>query len=114
MKLCKRLNACLHNIFQCSPTINANCVGFQLFSDKDITKKEFVSLCDNLQIIFNEHYNTTDYSFSPECISEGGIIFNNFNDKDKYKSMRLFYTDKRNIMRLDDLYGYINPNIKDE
>lgn len=93
--------------------INTYCKGFQLFVNRDITKKEFVSLCDNLQIQFNKYYNTDEYSFRPECITEGGIVFNNFNDRNKYKTMRLYYTDKDNIT-ISSLYGYINSNIKEE
>ena len=95
--------------------INTCCSGFQLLSKKDITKKEFVELCNNLQNEFNKYYNTNDYSFSPECISEGGIIFDNFNTYNNgYKTMRIYFTDKKNICREKSLYGFINKNIKDE
>ncbi len=95
--------------------VNTYCSGFQLISQKNITKKEFVELCNDLQIEFNNYYNTNDYSFSPECISEGGIIFNNFENRSEgYKTMRIYFTDKDNSCRLNSLYDTINRNIKQE
>ena len=91
------------------------CSGFQLVAINNISKKEFVELCNNLQKEFNNFYKSNDYSFSPECISEGGVIFNNFNgDIDGYKSMRIFFTDKDGGMKIKSLYGFINNNIKNE
>lgn len=93
--------------------INTYCNGFQLVAIKNILKKEFVELCNDLQNEFNNYYNTNDYSFSPECITEGGIVFNNFNgDINGYKTMRIYFTDKFGGRK--NLYGYINNNIKDE
>jgi len=92
----------------------SNCKGFILEAVKNISKKEFVQLCNNLQIEFNNYYNTDDYSFRPECISEGGIIFNNFNNRNSYKSMRMYFTDKNYVAKIKSLYGWINDNIKDE
>lgn len=95
--------------------INTYCNGFQLVALKNISKKEFVELCNDLQNEFNNYYSTNDYSFSPECISEGGIVFNNFNGANGYKTMRIFFTDKDTIgCNITNLYGYINKNIKDE
>jgi len=89
--------------------------GFVMEALNDISKKEFVELCVNLQNEFNNYYNTNEYSFRPECISEGGIVFNNFNNKYMYKSMRIYFTDKNNPdTRVNSLYGWINENIKDE
>lgn len=92
--------------------LNTYSTGFELKSIKDISKKEFVELCNNLEYKFNNYYNTNEYSFSPECICEGGIVFNNFNNRDKYKSLRIFFYDKRSGMH--SLYGTIHPNIKEE
>ena len=89
--------------------LNTYCNGFELVSIKNISKKEFVELCNNLQKEFNDYYDSNDYSFSPECITEGGIVFNNFDEEDKYKTMRITYS-----YSIDNLYGYINNNIKDE
>lgn len=97
-----------------SVKLNTYCNGFQLQSTKDISKKEFVELCNNLQTKFNEYYNTTKYIFSPECITEGGIVFNNFNTRYEYKSMRMYFTNKQNNCRIASLYGFINTNIKEE
>jgi hypothetical protein len=96
--------------------INTYCSGFQLYSIKNITRKEFVELCNNLQKEFNNHYNVNDYSFSPECITEGGIIFNNYNNNiDGYKTIRLFFTENNVIDgKREKLYGFINENIKNE
>lgn len=75
--------------------INTYCSGFQLVALKYVTKKKFIMLCYDLQNEFNNYYNVNEYSFSPECISEGGIVFNNFNDNiNGYKTMRIFFTDK--------------------
>jgi len=71
--------------------LNTYCNGFELVSIKNISKKEFVELCNNLQKEFNDYYDSNDYSFSPECITEGGIVFNNFDEEDKYKTMRIYY-----------------------
>ncbi len=50
--------------------INTYCNGFELIAIKNISKKEFVELCNNLQKEFNIFYGKNDYSFSPECITE--------------------------------------------
>jgi len=94
--------------------INTYCSGFILKSIKNISKKEFVLLCHNLQYKFNNYYNTNEYSFSPECITEGGIVFNNFNNETKYKTMRMYFTDEKGWTRIKNLYGFINNDIKEE
>jgi hypothetical protein len=96
-----------------------NCEGFILEAVKNISKKEFIELCNNLQNEFNNYYNTDEYSFRPECITEGGIVFNNFNNFDNnintYKSMRIYFVEKSNTSsRKKNLYGWINNNIADE
>ena len=63
--------------------------GYDLISTKSITKKEFIELCILLSNEFNSYYNINEYVFTPEAISEGGILFKNFNDGNKYKTMRL-------------------------
>ena len=74
--------------------INTYCNGFQLVAIKNISKKEFIELCNDLQNEFNNYYSTNDYSFSPECITEGGIVFNNFNgDINGYKTIRIYFTE---------------------
>lgn len=75
--------------------------GYDLISTKSITKKEFIELCILLSNEFNNYYNTNEYVFTPEAISEGGILFKKFNDGNKYKTMRL-----RKI--LDNDYYYRN------
>lgn len=91
--------------------INTYCSGFSLIAFKNISKQTFVEMLNDLQNEFNEYYNTNEYSFNPECISEGGIIFNNFNNKEKYKTMRLYFESDRGR---ENLYGYISNNIKDK
>jgi hypothetical protein len=73
--------------------------GYDLISTKSITKKGFIELCILLSNEFNNYYNTNEYVLTPEAISEGGILFKNFNDGEKYKSMRL-----RKIVNNDDYY----------
>lgn len=95
--------------------MNTHCCGFNLISSKNITKQDFVYLCDNLEKDFNEIYNTQEFSFSPELITEGGIIFNNYENNDGYKSMRLYFCDKNYIgVRTNNLYNFINKEIKNE
>lgn len=97
-----------------SDYINTYCSGPELFSLKNISKREFVELCINLENEFNNFYNTKEYSFSPECITEGGIIFNNFNEYNTngYKTMRIYFIKEPGGIK--KLYGYINKNIKNE
>lgn len=97
-----------------SQKINTYCPGFQLQAVSDVTRQDFVKLCDDLQIKFNDYYKTDKYSFSPECITEGGIIFDNFNSFNNYKTMRVFFTDDTNTSRTGKLYGWINEKIKEE
>lgn len=90
---------------------NTYCTGFQLEASRDISYSEFVGLCVDLEVKFNKYYNTDDYSFSPECITEGGIVFDNFNDEPGYKTMRL-YPINHHGGGSGNLYGWIDPNIK--
>jgi len=43
---------------------------YDLISTKSITKKEFIELCILLSNEFNNYYNTNEYVFTPEAISE--------------------------------------------
>jgi len=94
--------------------INTYCKGLTLVSERDISKKGFVQMLLNMQERFNDHYKTNDYSFNPERISEGGIVFNNFNNKEKYKTMRLYFLDKQHGNCVKSLYGRITDDTKDE
>lgn len=85
--------------------------GYSLLSTKVIQKKDFVLLCELLATEFNKYYNTNTYSFEPEAISEGGIVFGNFrgdNNNPKFKTMRL-----HTITELGK-YGWINKNVMEE
>lgn len=95
-------------------TINTLCNGFTLVAYKNITKKQFVQMLNNLQKKFNDHYDTDEYNFSPELISEGGIVFDNFNDKNKYKTMRLYFIDNKSKCQTESLYGTISTNTKEK
>ncbi len=89
------------------------CGGFELTANKNISKKEFILLCDNLKYKFNEYYDTDEFSFKPEQITEGGIVFENFNTclKNAYKTMRIYFI---NDGRITPLYGCIPVNVKQE
>ena len=72
--------------------------GYTLISKKDITKKDIIELCE----LLTREYNN-GYTFEPEGITEGGIIFKfpdsekklpEFKDE-KYKSVRLHFTNCR-------------------
>jgi hypothetical protein len=83
--------------------------GFRLTSLKIIKKQDFYILCKMLEQEFNSHYNTIEYEFEPEPITEGGILFKNMpGKKDKmYKSIRIY------ISHLGK-YGHINDNSLEE
>ena len=61
--------------------------GFTLKPTRDITKNDLYNICYDLN-----KYFSTDYSFIPEPITEGGILFlkhpNKYNTNRAYKSMR--------------------------
>ena len=61
--------------------------GFTLKPTRDITKNDIYNICKDLN-----NYFSTDYSFIPEPITEGGILFkktpNKYNTNKAYKSMR--------------------------
>ena len=65
--------------------------GYEIKSIRDVTTKDICKLCENLQKSFNEYYNTDQYKFEPEPITEGGIIFKNFPNKTigMYKTIRI-------------------------
>lgn len=91
---------------------NYNMEGVKLQCIKPISKKDFVHLCESLKIYFDDTFSETDNEFSPECISEGGILFNKYKFP-AYKSMRLLFTTKDGNT-FERLYGQINTNIKNE
>lgn len=95
--------------------INTYCQGFSLIARKNVTKKEFIQFLNNLSECFNQHYKTTEYSFSPEQITEGGIVFDNFNCPEKYKTMRLYFTTKQ-LSGKTSLYGnqWIKDTVKED
>lgn len=65
--------------------------GFNLSPSQNITSTMLLRVCSDLTRIFNECYNTKDYLFEPERITEGGILWANWPGKDSegYKSMRI-------------------------
>ena len=85
--------------------------GFILTSMRVITKSDFYNICKLLKSEFNAYYNTTEYEFEPEPITEGGIIFkkmpnmiNSLNpSKTLYKSMRIYIS-------MLGKYGFITEN----
>ena len=93
--------------------INTYAVRIPIKSLRDITKSEFVKICNELQENFNEHYKTDEYSFKPEQISEGGILFENFSSLGygDYKTMRLYFIDGR--CGNESLYGFIPYKVKE-
>jgi hypothetical protein len=89
--------------------------GYDLISTKSITKKEFIELC----ILLSNECN--EYVFTPETISEGGILFKNFNDGNKYKTMRLhkivdnYYYYRNGYSGMKSFYSFrINGNELEE
>lgn len=85
--------------------------GFFIKSIKNISANDFYLLCHKLEYRFNHHFNTTDFKFVPESISEGGILFENFPNKknNMYKSMRIFIETLT-----DDHWPAIHSNILNE
>ena len=66
--------------------------GYTLLSKKDITKNDIIELCE----LLTSEYNN-GYTFEPESITEGGIVFKlpEFVRDDKYKSVRLNFKNCR-------------------
>lgn len=64
--------------------------GYELNFSRLVTTHDFVWLCGLLNKLFNEKFNTNEYCFEPEPITEGGIIFKNWPNKtsEQYKSFR--------------------------
>jgi hypothetical protein len=79
--------------------------GYKIATTTDFTKGNFVELCELLTEKFNEKYESKEYSFEPEAITEGGIIFKSFPESDKciftcgnekrekYKTMRIYFNN---------------------
>lgn len=89
--------------------INTYQRGLEFKSSKNITKKEFISLCDDLTNEFNKLYNSNEYKLKPEQNSKGGIVFEHCDNKDTYKSMRFYFNDAKTGIGL--LYGFIPDNV---
>ena len=60
-------------------------------SRSDFTTRHLLDLCDDLGREFNTVFNTTEYKFDPEPITEGGILMSSFPSKipNSYKTMRI-------------------------
>lgn len=72
--------------------------GYDLKMYNDVTTKDVSILCEELNNTFNSFYKTDKYSFVPEKICEGGILFYKYPNKEDngYKSLR-FMSDKSRI-----------------
>jgi len=79
---------------------------YDLKSNRVITKKDFIILCNLLTTEFNNYYSTNIYKLQHEPITEGGIVFKNFTG-DVYKTMRIYIAQFGK-------YGWINPGVMDE
>lgn len=77
--------------------------GYNLRTTQPLTKQKLVQLCHALAQAFNTYYQTDEFSFEPEPITEGGIVFTNY--KSVYKTMRIFPTKKFS------LYGWLPSNV---
>lgn len=69
--------------------MNTYCPGYKIFSTKNITKNDIITLCD----LLNDKYEN-DISkcyFEPEPIAEGGIIFRFPDNPNWYKSVRIYF-----------------------
>jgi len=74
--------------------------GFSFVVGKDVTKSEFIELCE---LLTNEVFFNNEYIFEPEPITEGGIIYrpvNNIGNVFKYKSIR-FHNQKSTWPRIN-------------
>ncbi len=74
------------SVKQCDVTY---CRGLQCKFTKNITKKEYIEICEELNVGFAEKFGGS-YSFQPESITEGGLVMVQFPSKDgrMYKTMR--------------------------
>jgi len=61
---------------------NNHCYGYKLITDKYITTHDITTLCE----LLNEKFKGTPYTFLPEPITEGGIVFKGL--ESGYKSLR--------------------------
>ncbi len=58
---------------------------------RSVTTHDFAKLCERLAEKFNNHYSSEEYRFDPERITEGGIVFSNYEGyPGPYKAIRLF------------------------
>jgi hypothetical protein len=74
-----------------------NKCGPDLLFRRDISRKEFIEICEEISARFTDHFNRNGasdvpriYKFEPEPISEGGLIMTAvFTGENGYKSMRI-------------------------
>jgi hypothetical protein len=68
--------------------------GPHLKFNRELTKRDYIALCESLSRTFNETFRVTDpvakYVFHPDSVTEGGFFLFNFPDKrgEMYKCMR--------------------------
>lgn len=86
-------------------------MSFVLNAQKNITKNDFIELLHNLEQEFNSFYDSAEYSFSPSA--EHGIVFNNFNDRDNYKSLNIWFIDSSDNF-IKNVFNEVNENFKNE
>jgi hypothetical protein len=72
--------------------------GFNFKTTKDITKADYILMCQIITNKLNELHNTNEYKILPEPITEGGFVFTNLN----YKSLRIHIINQ----------GFKYPSIK--
>ena len=75
--------------------------GYTLGTKANFTNHDLLQLCQFLNRKFNDKYETDEYSFLPERITEGGIIWDQYPKKEGYKTMRIFFN---NYPFVDELY----------
>lgn len=93
--------------------INTYTSGYKLKINKDITTNDIAILCEKLTKTFNDHYKTNEYSFVPEKIGGGGILFLHYPNKteEEYKSFRFTDSSVKWIW-IDEDYDNVISNWK--
>ena len=64
-------------------------LGFKVFFNKAVTRKDLMSLCDEVMMSLNPDPFHPTVKVEPEPISEGGLVIRFLNIPRHYKSMRL-------------------------
>lgn len=71
--------------------------GFQMTFGKNLTRQQYVQICEKLSGVFNDFYGASEFRFEPEPITEGGLQMTAFPNKSTqmFKTMRHRHAAKK-------------------